>query len=71
MKSNEPKPQPLRELEWLAHYFNNHGREDIAQGIFDDVTTLRHRGQGSLNNTHVSNVIDFSSSKNTDSHRRG
>ncbi len=47
--------QPLRELGWLAHYFEEHSREDLAQEIFEKVRRLRQQAQESLQND--SNVV--------------
>jgi hypothetical protein len=58
------KSQPLRELQWLAHYFNEHGREELAEKIFDEVKKLRHRAQDSLETTEASDVVDFKSANN-------
>jgi len=40
--------QPLRELTWLANYFKEHGREDLARQIFLQIKALRLRAQDSL-----------------------
>lgn len=49
MSQHEPRnSQPLRELEWLFHYFQQHAREDLAQEIFEQIKVLRRRAQGSL-----------------------
>ena len=43
---------PLRELEWLAHFFSNHGREDIAKEISDQLAGMKGRSsrESSSNN---------------------
>ena len=33
--------QPLRELEWLAEYFQSHGREDKAQEILEELRQFK------------------------------
>lgn len=51
MNSHDNNPaQPIRELEWLIHYFKEHSREDLAQEIFEKIRQLRHRAQDSLAN---------------------
>jgi len=32
---------PIRELEWLAYYFVEHGKDDIAGQIFEEVKRMR------------------------------
>jgi hypothetical protein len=32
---------PIRELEWLAHYFVQHGKDDLANQIFEEVKRMR------------------------------
>jgi len=59
-KQNEHQnAQPLRELEWLAHYFKEHCREDLAQQIFKQVKILRQRAQDSIPGGGNSDVLDF------------
>lgn len=41
--------QPIRELEWLASFFINHGRNDLAKKIFEEVKGLRSRMIGGQN----------------------
>ncbi len=61
----EPRPhgpkktQPIRELQWLAHYFLEHGREDLAQRIFLELKDLRQRAQDSLNTADASDILEF------------
>jgi len=55
------KAQPLRELEWLAHYFREHGRDDMAKEIFEQVQAIRHHAQDSLDSKEASNVLEFPS----------
>ncbi len=45
-KSNS---QPIKELEWLASFFINHGRSDIAKKIFEEVKGLQSRKKGGQN----------------------
>ena len=62
MKRNDEhhqNSQPLRELEWLIHYFQQHGREDLAQDIYQDLTFLRKKAQDSLESEQASEVLDF------------
>jgi hypothetical protein len=41
MKHNEYRHvQPLRELEWLARYFSENCREDLAQEIVEHLNVL-------------------------------
>lgn len=54
--------QPLRELEWLVHYFKEHCREDLAQEIFRQIKSVRHKAQDSLKDD-ASDVIDFGKNK--------
>lgn len=61
-RDEHQKAQPLRELEWLARYFIEHGREDLAEEIFAQLKSLRHRAQDSLGN-EGSEVINFTSIK--------
>lgn len=35
--------QPIRELEWLAYYFTQHGNREMAKQIFDEVKKARAR----------------------------
>lgn len=53
--------QSLRELEWLAEYFQSHGREDKAQEILDELRRLRMKAQDSLNCNDASDVRGFRS----------
>jgi hypothetical protein len=55
------KAQPLRELEWLAYYFREHGRDDIAKEIFEQLQAMRHHAQDSLESQGGSNVLEFPS----------
>ncbi len=48
---------PMRELEWLAHFFSNHGREDIAREISDKLTGMKNRGRESNNETDSSESV--------------
>lgn len=41
--------QPLKELEWLASFFINHGRNDLAKKIFEEVKGLQSRMKGGQN----------------------
>ncbi|QQR56354.1 MAG: hypothetical protein IPG59_15245 [Candidatus Melainabacteria bacterium] len=34
---------PIRELEWLAQYFAQHGKDDMAHQIFEEVKRMRKR----------------------------
>ncbi|HEY9787922.1 MAG TPA: hypothetical protein V6D17_21215 [Candidatus Obscuribacterales bacterium] len=46
--NNESKSHPIRELQWLAYFFIQHGRADIAQEIFEQLADLRHRSADDL-----------------------
>jgi len=59
MRHDEHGNQPLRELEWLAQYFREHSREDLAQEIFARLVHLRHYAQDSLDGG-AAEVIDLS-----------
>lgn len=41
--------QPIKELEWLASFFINHGRNDLAKKIFEEVKGLQTRMKGGQN----------------------
>lgn len=51
--------QPLRELEWLAEYFQSHGREDKAQEILEELRKIRMKAQESLDVEDASDVRGF------------
>lgn len=51
--------QPIRELEWLAEYFQSHGREDKAREILEELRRIRVKAQESLNLTDASDVRGF------------
>lgn len=53
-----PRAQARRELEWLARYFKIHGREDLAEEIFEGIRALRHRAQDSLSSDDC-DVVDI------------
>lgn len=38
--------QSMKELEWLAHFYVMHGRQDLAEKIFQDVEQMRSRTKG-------------------------
>lgn len=43
MNHENKKSEPIRELEQLAQFFVEHGREDLAKEIFDQVTRLQRK----------------------------
>lgn len=46
--------QPIRELEWLASFFINHGRSDLAKRIVEEIRSLQTRVRtGNSNNFHL------------------
>ncbi|MBX9570578.1 MAG: hypothetical protein K2X77_16925 [Candidatus Obscuribacterales bacterium] len=51
--------QPIRELEWLADYFQSHGREDKALEILEELRRIRMKAQESLNLSEASDVRGF------------
>lgn len=51
--------QPIRELEWLAEFFQSHGREDKAQEILEELRRIRMKAQESLNVNDASDVRGF------------
>ncbi len=52
--------QPLRELQWLAHYFRKHGHERKSREIFEQLKRMRINAQYSLSNTDdASDVIEM------------
>lgn len=57
---NQDDNHPIRELQWLAHYFEEHGREDVAREIFARVREIRRYEQSSRNE----NLNDFSLNAN-------
>ena len=59
MHKKDENAQPMRELEWLAWYFKQHAREDLAAEILGQVRAVRQRAQQSLGLGEASDVIDF------------
>jgi|LakMenEpi03Aug12_release.lakeMendotaPanAssembly.Ray.scaffolds.fasta_scaffold524262_3 hypothetical protein len=53
------KPNPMRELEWMAHYFEEHGREDLAVEILNKLIQLERNEK----QRDQSNVINFQKRK--------
>ncbi len=51
--------QPIRELEWLAEFFQSHGREDKALEILEELRRIRMKAQESLNVNDASDVRGF------------
>lgn len=51
--------QPIRELEWLAEFFQSHGREDKAQEILEELRRIRMKAQETLNVNDASDVRGF------------
>lgn len=51
--------QPIRELEWLAEYFQSHGREDKALEILEELRRIRVKAQESLNVSDASDIRGF------------
>ncbi len=43
--SENDKPNPLKELEWLAHFFLQRGHDDTAREILDQLQSLHMRSQ--------------------------
>lgn len=42
--------QSMKELKWLAQFFETHGREDLAKKIYLDIEQIRNRGKSSKRN---------------------
>lgn len=58
--SNHGDNQPLRELQWLAHYFQKHGHERKSREIFEQLKRMRQNAQTSLGQTDdACDVIDL------------
>ena len=58
-ENNHDCHQPLRELQWLAQYFQVHGREDLAQDLLQQLQAMRHLAQQSITQEEASNVVKF------------
>ena len=56
--------QPIRELKWLAQFFDSHGHDKSAREIFKQIKKVRKTAQSSLNGNDASNVVDFAADKN-------
>lgn len=54
---NRDNSQPMRELEWLARYFGEHCREDLAEDIFNQIRGLRRRAQN-FGKSNASQLVD-------------
>lgn len=44
------EPNPIKELEWLARYYHQHGFKEKAQEIFERIELSRHG---------VNNIVDM------------
>ena len=44
MNNEHKKTEPIRELEQLAQFFVDHGREDLAREITEQVARLQKKG---------------------------
>ncbi|MCW5821668.1 MAG: hypothetical protein KIT34_02635 [Cyanobacteria bacterium TGS_CYA1] len=57
--------QPIKELEWLASFFINHGRNDLAKKIFEEVKGLQSRMKGGPNKTFNQDEPNSPTSQNS------
>ena len=64
------KAQSMRELSWLARYFQAHSREDLAHEILHQLKFLRHRAQDSLGDDTNSDIVKLDLSKTPKKRRK-
>lgn len=53
--------QPIRELKWLAQFFDSHGHEQGVREIAREIKRVRRMAQSTLGEKDASNVIEFAS----------
>ncbi len=60
MTNEHKKTEPIRELEQLAQFFIEHGREDLAREITDQVSRLQRKGPHYIESRSVREVDSLS-----------